>query len=177
MKKLIYLFLALIIVACGENYEKVSKSLIKYNSESQRYTYLDEPFTGIGFKMNTKSTRVKLYYYEAGIRKKTEQGITNNGDSNIDVLYQISYDNISEVGDVTYEKCYQNGTIKHKRVIQEILSKEENYPLALWIIAEHEIILNNYKRAEKLLNRLLIQLSEDSEEYNLVINKLKEINN
>ena len=62
-------------------------------------------------------------------------------------------------------------------LFESILSKEENYPLALWIIAEHEIILNNYKRAEKLLNRLLIQLSEDSEEYNLVINKLKEINN
>ena len=40
----------------------------------------------------------------------------------------------------------------------------------------YEIILNNYNRAKILLNRLLIQLSEDSEEYNLVINKIKEIN-
>jgi cytochrome c-type biogenesis protein CcmI len=62
-------------------------------------------------------------------------------------------------------------------LFENILSKEENYPLALWVIAEHEIILNNYKRAKKLLNRLLIQLSEDSEEYNLVLNKIKEINN
>ena len=62
-------------------------------------------------------------------------------------------------------------------LFESILSKEENYPLALWIIAEHEMILNNYKRAKTLLNRLLIQLSEDSEEYNLVLNKLKEINN
>jgi len=61
-------------------------------------------------------------------------------------------------------------------LFESILSKEENYPLALWVIAEHEIILNNYKRAKILLNRLLIQLSEDSEEYNLVINKIKEIN-
>ena len=30
------------------------------------------------------------------------------------------------MGDVTYEKFYENGTIKQKRVIQEILSKEEN---------------------------------------------------
>ena len=126
MRKLVYLFLTVLIVACGENYEKVSKSLIKFNSESQRYTYLDEPFTGIGFKRNKKNTRVKLYYYEEGISKKTEQGITNNGDSNIDEMYQISNDNISEVGDVTYEKFYENGTIKQKRVIQEILSKEEN---------------------------------------------------
>lgn len=62
-------------------------------------------------------------------------------------------------------------------LFENILSKEENYPLALWVVAEHEIILNNYKRAKKLLNRLLIQLSEDSEEYNLVLNKIKEINN
>jgi len=62
-------------------------------------------------------------------------------------------------------------------LFESILSKEENYPLALWIIAEHEMILNNYQRAKTLLNRLLIQLSEDSEEYNLVLNKLKEINN
>ena len=61
-------------------------------------------------------------------------------------------------------------------LFESILSKEENYPLALWVIAEHEIILNNYNRAKILLNRLLIQLSEDSEEYNLVINKIKEIN-
>ena len=62
-------------------------------------------------------------------------------------------------------------------LFENILSKEENYPLALWVVAEHEIILNNYKRAKKLLNRLLIQLSEDSEEYNLVLNKIKEIKN
>ena len=62
-------------------------------------------------------------------------------------------------------------------LFENILSKEENYPLALWVIAEHEIILNNYKRAKKLLDRLLMQLSEDSEEYNLVLNKIKEINN
>ena len=62
-------------------------------------------------------------------------------------------------------------------LFENILNKEENYPLALWVVAEHEIILNNYKRAKKLLNRLLIQLSEDSEEYNLVLNKIKEINN
>jgi len=61
-------------------------------------------------------------------------------------------------------------------LFESILSKEDNYPLALWVIAEHEIILNNYNRAKILLNRLLIQLSEDSEEYNLVINKIKEIN-
>ena len=47
-------------------------------------------------------------------------------------------------------------------LFENILSKEENYPLALWVVAEHEIILNNYKRAKKLLNRILIQLSEDS---------------
>ena len=62
-------------------------------------------------------------------------------------------------------------------LFERILSKEKNYPLALWVLAEHEIILNNYVRAKKLLNRLLIQLSEDSEEYNLVFSKLKEINN
>ena len=60
--------------------------------------------------------------------------------------------------------------------LKDILSKEENYPLALWVVAEHEIILNNYKRAKKLLNRLLIQLSEDSFFFN-VLNKIKEINN
>jgi len=62
-------------------------------------------------------------------------------------------------------------------LFEKILKEEENYPLALWVIAEHEIKLNNYDKAKILLNRLLIQLSEETEEYNLVLNKLKEINN
>ena len=62
-------------------------------------------------------------------------------------------------------------------LFKKILKEEENYPLALWVIAEHEIKLNNYDRAKILLNRVLIQLSEGTEEYNLVLNKLKEINN
>ena len=61
-------------------------------------------------------------------------------------------------------------------LFKKILKEEENYPLALWVIAEHEIKLNNYDRAKILLNRVLIQLSEGTEEYNLVLNKLKEIN-
>ena len=125
MKKLIYLFLFLFLVACGESYEKVSKTLIKFNKTSQRYTYLDEPFTGIGFEIK-RNARVRLYYYEEGIYKKREQGISNNSDSNINIMQEISYENLSEVGEVTYESFYENGTIKQKRVIQEILSKEEN---------------------------------------------------
>ena len=125
MKKLIYLILGLLIVACGESYEKVSKSLIKFNKTSQRYTYLDEPFTGIGFEIK-RNARVRLYYYEEGIYKKREQGVSNNSDSNINVMQEISYENLSEVGEVTYESFYENGPIKQQRVIQEILSKEEN---------------------------------------------------
>jgi cytochrome c-type biogenesis protein CcmI len=61
-------------------------------------------------------------------------------------------------------------------LFKKILKEEENYPLALWVIAEHEIKLNNYDRAKILLNRVLIQLSEGTEEYNLVLRKLKELN-
>lgn len=70
-----------------------------------------------------------------------------------------------------------NTSIDNKiiNLFEKILREEENYPLALWVIAEHEIKLNNYDKAKVLLNRLLIQLSEDTEEYNLVLNKLKEI--
>jgi hypothetical protein len=125
MKKLIYLFLFLFLVACGESYEKVSVSLIKFNKTSQRYTYLDEPFTGIGFEIK-RNARVRLYYYEEGIYKKREQGVSNNSDSNINVMQEISYENLSEVGEVTYESFYESGLIKQQRVIQEILSKEEN---------------------------------------------------
>tara|TARA_B110000977_G_scaffold71480_1_gene96980 strand:+ start:143 stop:613 length:471 start_codon:yes stop_codon:yes gene_type:complete len=125
MKKLIYLSLFLFLVACGESYEKVSKSLIKFNKTSQRYTHLDEPFTGIGFEIK-RNARVRLYYYEEGIYKKREQGISNNSDSNINIMQEISYENLSEVGEVTYESFYENGPIKQQRVIQEILSKEEN---------------------------------------------------
>jgi cytochrome c-type biogenesis protein CcmI len=72
------------------------------------------------------------------------------------------------------DKPVQDNTIQ---LFENILLKDTNYPLALWVIAEHEILINNFVRAEKLLNRLLIQLSEGSEEYNLVINKLKAFDN
>ena len=72
------------------------------------------------------------------------------------------------------DKPVQDNTIQ---LFENILLKDTNYPLALWVIAEHEILINNFVRAEKLLNRLLIQLSEGSEEYNLVINKLKVFDN
>lgn len=40
----------------------------------------------------------------------------------------------------------------------------------------YEILLNNFDEAKKLLNRILIQLSEGTEEYNLVTRKLNELN-
>ena len=124
MKKLLYLFLA-ITMSCGDNYEKVEESLIKFDKKSQRYTYLDEPFTGIGFEKRRKS-RVRLYYYQNGVYKKREQGVSNNGDINIDIMQSILYQNISEVGDVAYEHFYVNGAVKEKHIIQEILSTEVN---------------------------------------------------
>ncbi len=57
-----------------------------------------------------------------------------------------------------------------------ILLKDKNYLLGLWVIADNEILLNNIDEAKKLLNRILIQLSEGTEEYNLVTRKLKELN-
>ena len=36
--------------SCGENYEKVAYKLVKFDKELKLYTYLDEPFTGIGLK-------------------------------------------------------------------------------------------------------------------------------
>ena len=58
-----------------------------------------------------------------------------------------------------------------------ILLKDRNYLLGLWVIADNEILLNNISEAKKLLNRILIQLSEGTEEYNLVTKKLNELNN
>jgi hypothetical protein len=113
--------------SCGENYEKVAYSLVKFDKELKLYTYLDEPFTGIGLK--TSKYGPKHYYYEEGIFKKRVQGISHNGDGNIDVITQIGYRDFSEakVGDLIYEKFYKNGgTIKERHMIQEILSKEEN---------------------------------------------------
>lgn len=57
-----------------------------------------------------------------------------------------------------------------------ILLKDENYLLGLWVKADNEILLNNFDEAKKLLNRILIQLSEGTEEYNLVTRKLNELN-
>ena len=54
---------------------------------------------------------------------------------------------------------------------------DENYLLGLWVIADNEILGNNYNKAEELLNRILIQLSEGTEEYNLVLRKLNELQN
>ena len=54
---------------------------------------------------------------------------------------------------------------------------DENYLLGLWVIADNEILRNNYNKAEQLLNRILIQLSEGTEEYNLVLRKLNELQN
>jgi cytochrome c-type biogenesis protein CcmH/NrfG len=96
--------------------------------------------------------------------------------------YDLDHNNIDSVKGLAESmllKQENNQDAKDNIIIlfERILSKEKNYPLALWVLAENEIILNNYVRAKKLLNRLLIQLSEDSEEYNLVFSKLKEINN
>ena len=113
--------------SCGENYEKIAYSLVKFDKELKLYTYLDEPFTGIGLK--TSKYGPKHYYYENGIFKKRVQGISHNGDDNIDVITQIGYRDFSEakVGDLIYEKFYKNGgSIRERHIIQEILSKEEN---------------------------------------------------
>ena len=66
----------------------------------------------------------------------------------------------------------------NKKIIdlfKNILSLDENYLLALWVVADNEILSNNILKAEQLLNRILIQLSEGTEEYNLVLRKLKEL--
>ena len=66
----------------------------------------------------------------------------------------------------------------NKKIIdlfKNILSLDENYLLALWVVADKEILSNNILKAEQLLNRILIQLSEGTEEYNLVLRKLKEL--
>ncbi len=91
------------------------------------YTYLDEPFTGIGLKISRYGP--KHYYYEKGIFKKRVQGISHNGDGNIDVITQIGYRDFSEakVGDLIWEGFYKNGgMIEERHIIQEILSKEGN---------------------------------------------------
>jgi len=111
--------------SCGENHEKVAYSLVKFDKELKLYTYLDEPFTGIGLK--TSKYGPKHYYYEKGIFKKRVQGISHNGDGNIDVITQIGYRDFSEakVGDLIWEGFYKNGgAIKERWIIQEILSKE-----------------------------------------------------
>ena len=113
--------------SCGENYEKVAYKLVKFDRESQLHTYLDEPFTGIGVR--TSKYGPKHYYYEKGIFKKRVQGISHNGDGNIDVITQIGYRDFSEakVGDLIWEGFYKNGgSIKERHMIQEILNKEEN---------------------------------------------------
>lgn len=113
--------------SCGENYEKIAYSLVKFDKELKLYTYLDEPFTGIGIR--TSKYGPKHYYYENGIFKKRVQGISHNGDGNIDVITQIGYRDFSEakVGDLIWEGFYKNGgSIKERHIIQEILSKEEN---------------------------------------------------
>ena len=66
----------------------------------------------------------------------------------------------------------------NKKIIdlfKNILSLDENYLLALWVVADNEILSNNILKAEQLLNRILIKLSEGTEEYNLVLRKLKEL--
>ena len=113
--------------SCGENYEKVAYKLVKFDKELKLYTYLDEPFTGIG--LQTSKYGPKHYYYEKGIFKKRVQGISHNGDGNIDLITQIGYRDFSEakVGDLIYEKFYKNGgSIRERHIIQEILNKEEN---------------------------------------------------
>lgn len=113
--------------SCGENYEKIAYSLVKFDKELKLYTYLDEPFTGIGIRISKYGP--KHYYYENGIFKKRVQGISHNGDGNIDVITQIGYRDFSEakVGDLIWEGFYKNGgSIKERHIIQEILSKEEN---------------------------------------------------
>jgi len=60
-------------------------------------------------------------------------------------------------------------------LFNSILLLDKNYLLGLWVMADNEILSNNFNKAEHLLNRILIQLSEGTEEYNLVIRKLNEL--
>jgi len=131
LKSVVFVCLFLVgminLQSCVENYEKIAYKLVKFDRESQLHTYLDEPFTGIGVK--TSKYGPKHYYYEKGIFKKRVQGISHNGDGNIDVITQIGYRDFSEakVGDLIWEGFYKNGGMIRKRhMIQEILSKEGN---------------------------------------------------
>ena len=112
--------------SCGENYEKITKSLIKFDSESQSYTYLDEPFTGIGFETRRGGERVRFHYYEEGIYIKREKGISRKRDNNIDIILEINYYDIDKVGDLKTETFYDNGNKRSRHVIIEILGEENN---------------------------------------------------
>ena len=70
-------------------------------------------------------------------------------------------------------------TSKYKdivRRVEQLIIDEPNNPLALWVLAEEEINLNNFNKAKILLNNLLLHLNPDSEEYKLVVDKLEQIN-
>ena len=62
------------------------------------------------------------------------------------------------------------------KLFNTIIIDEPSHPLALWVLAEEEINLNNFNKAKILLNNLLLQLNPDSEEYKLVVDKLEQIN-
>ena len=62
------------------------------------------------------------------------------------------------------------------KLFNTIIIHEPSHPLALWVLAEEEINLNNFNKAKILLNNLLLQLNPDSEEYKLVVDKLEQIN-
>mgnify|MGYP003323795110 CR=1 FL=1 len=43
-------------------------------------------------------------------------------------------------------------------LFKSILSLDENYLLALWVVADNEILSNNILKAEQLLNRIFIDV-------------------
>ena len=112
--------------SCVENHKKITKSLIKFDRESQSYTYLDEPFTGIGFETRRGGERVRFHYYEEGLYIKREKGISRKRDNNIDIILEINYYDIDKVGDLKTETFYDNGNKRSRHVIIEILGKENN---------------------------------------------------
>ena len=96
--------------------------------------------------------------------------------------YNLDTENLASLKGLAESMLLNNKTdqpVEEKiiNLFENILLKDVNYPLALWVIAENEILSNNFIKAEQLLNRILIQLSEGTEEYNLVLRKLKELNN
>ena len=95
---------------------------------------------------------------------------------------ELNNEDIEAIEGLAEARLYQNkkNTVVDKvtlNLFKKILSINQNHPLALWVISEDEVANGNKFKAIILLQKLIANLPQDSDEYILVLKRIEELQN